>query len=180
MKNRRNSIPLEKEGESVVGNVTGNITGNPITITLSSSESSSDSGSGSSLPRDPCTVTPKHMQASAWHFSFGIAWRNKFGKTYAHQSDSVARGRFDEMLDRLETEDVLEVWNRKDEVFAEFLGSSDRRTQEAGHQFSFFASNFLFFMIPKEKRPQPKPSRPDYSQHKHSGKTAEEVYGKLG
>jgi hypothetical protein len=113
---------------------------------------------------DPCAtgtehgIRPKHMQAAGWFEKFKLAWcKSKEKLSYAHPSDSVARGRFDSMLDGLDPGDVLEAWNRKEAVFAEFLETNDRKAQECGHIFAFFASNFLAYMIPKVKRKDTKP-----------------------
>jgi hypothetical protein len=98
-------------------------------------------------------IRPKHATASAWFHSFSLAWcKSKSKLSYAHSSDSVARGRFDSTLDALDPGDVLEAWNRKEAIFAEFLETNDRKAQEVGYIFAFFVNNFSAYMIPKEKR----------------------------
>lgn len=156
LKQRERRVKVEQVGNvpgSDAGNVPGNIGGNPITLTLSSSGLSPDPDT-----RDPSSTEYQARRGDHWFNSFKAAWSTRNGRQYgkATPSDSQACGNLTDLVESLPADEVLALWERRSEVFAEYFDTANEKTIKAGCLFSWFVASFRGFMIPKDKRPAPK------------------------
>ena len=113
-------------------------------------------------PRDPCacateqstTTAPKLPGGYEWLCRFQIAHRAKFSRDYGHgEQDARATGKLSELLESMPAEERSADWERRRELFDEFLGRTDPRTSAAGWSFAFFVQAFRGLAIPLDKRP---------------------------
>jgi hypothetical protein len=109
-------------------------------------------------------MEPKLPGGYEWLCRFQIAHRAKFSRDYGHgEQDARATGKLSELLESMPAEERSSDWERRRELFDEFLGRTDARTQAAGWSFAFFVQDFRALAIPVAKRPKPQ-EKPNFGQ----------------
>lgn len=125
-------------------------------------------GSGSSEPEPDRVVDEKRPGANTWLHVFGMAWCEKYQRiTYGLPSDGKACGALDSLLERMDAGEAAAAWADRDRMIRQFLATSDPKTVESAHSFSFFVQRFVALAIgtptaAHDRRTQPRPQTVSY------------------
>lgn len=81
-----------------------------------------------------------------WWFSYSLAWRDKYQRHYGNgSSDAKAQGDLTSILDGMPDAEALALWATRDEMFRQYLASTDAKLVTSRHPFSLLVSRWCDF-----------------------------------